>query len=180
MPWSKNIGKVSDVCELSRTPSRFRIHVSWAPAQCQVPTLREFPRCVIPKGTQHVFTRAIWQIKWGLFSLKVLEDNHPGRSSGDINFKRFYFLTAFLALDKNRSSKELESRGVKKPRDAEGKQRSVFHTIYINWPLPYQFKCLVIFVNTSDTYRVQQHKGIADDKNHAFIHSTDFFRATTC
>lgn len=86
-----------------------------------------------------------------------------------------YFSIAFLALDKALPSKELELRGVKKPGDAEWKQHCGCHTSYINWPLPYHFQCMVIFTHSVISMRYYSIKGIANDKSHAFIHSTDFF-----
>lgn len=68
----------------------------------------------------------------------------------------FYF--AFLALDKTLSSKELESRWVKKSGGAKCKSSCEFHTSYNNWLLPYQFQFMVIIINVSDTYEVLQYK----------------------
>ena len=74
--------------------------------------------------------------KWRLFSLKVLEDNHPGRSSGGIIFKRFYFPTAFLLIrtDQARNMNQEVLRSL----EMQNRSSIVYFTkSYINWSLPY-------------------------------------------
>lgn len=63
-----------------------------------------------------------------------------------IFFKGLCFSIAFTALDKNLSSSAQEaSRNLEMQNEASGSPMS-----YTNWPLPYQFQFIVIFISIND------------------------------